>query len=336
MTPAANKSAGALSPPLLRVKSLGKSFAIGGGLLGKPKAFLHALRDVTFDVHRGETLGLVGESGSGKSTVARVVMQIYDPTSGTVEYDGLNLSGPLTGEQRLSVRRRMQMIFQDPYASLNPRMSIGAAIEEGMVIHGLNPAGGREARVKDLLHRVGLAPEFAQRYPHELSGGQRQRVGIARAIAVEPDFIIGDEAVSALDVSVQAQVLNLLKDLKEQLKLTYIFISHDLRSVAFISDRIAVLYLGRLVELADVKSLYRAPQHPYSQMLLGARFTDDPLSRKPVNERKRATGEIPSVMNPPPGCPFHTRCPKAEARCKVDVPEPRDVAGHIVACHFPG
>ncbi len=331
---------GASTAPLLRITNLSKRFGLGQTLFGKPRQELHALRGVTVDVMRGETLGLVGESGSGKSTVARVVMQLYAPSGGTVELDGVNLHRAKSRAEDKAVKRRLQMIFQDPYASLNPRMSIGEAIKEGMTIHGLEPAGGRDARVAELLAAVGLGPDFAQRYPHELSGGQRQRVGITRALAVEPEMIIADEAVSALDVSVQAQVLNLLKDLKKAHRLTYIFISHDLRSVAFISDRIAVMYLGRLVEVADTERLFTAPWHPYTQMLLGARFVEDPARRSgdvnAAENRHRIRGEIPSAMNPPSGCPFHPRCGRASDLCKATMPELSASEGRLVACHHPG
>jgi oligopeptide transport system ATP-binding protein len=289
---------------------------------------------VDFAIRRGETLGLVGESGCGKTTTGRCVLRLEKPTGGRIRFEGKDITGMGEGELR-SVRRRMQVIFQDPYASLNPRMSIGDIIAEPLKVHGIVPdKAKREARVKELLSQVGLLPQHASRFPHQLSGGQRQRVGIARALAMEPSLIVCDDPVSALDVSIQAQIINLLEDLQRNLGLTYLFIAHDLSVVRHISDRVAVMYLGRIVELADRNALYEDPLHPYTKALLSAVPIPDPrLEAK--RERMVLRGEVPSPLNPPAGCVFHPRCPVAVDRCSAEIPPLREIKpGHWAACHL--
>jgi len=314
--------------PLIQIRDLNKHFNLGGGQI------LKAVNDVNLTIGRGETLGVVGESGCGKSTLGRTVMRLYEPTSGQVTFDGKSLYD-LKGSAMKTVRRDMQMIFQDPYASLNPRMTITDVIGEALDIHKL--AGSRAERkkkVESLLDVVGLNPDHATRYPHEFSGGQRQRIGIARALAVEPKFIIADEPISALDVSIQAQVVNLMQDLQRRMGLTYMFIAHDLSMVKHISDRVAVMYLGRVVELADSDELYANPAHPYTQALLSAIPIPDPDVEA---ERERITlkGELPSPISPPSGCPFRTRCPLATEKCAKDTPALAEVKkGHFAACHY--
>ncbi|MBX3156037.1 MAG: ATP-binding cassette domain-containing protein [Deltaproteobacteria bacterium] len=300
-------------------------------------ASVKAVSDVDLEIRTGETLGLVGESGCGKSTLGRTLLRLVEPTTGSIRFDGVDLTTQKPAELR-SLRRRMQMIFQDPYASLNPRMSIGDAIAEPLVIHRLaKTAAERRARVEELLGVVGLRADAARRYPHEFSGGQRQRVGIARALACRPKFVVCDEPISALDVSIQAQIVNLLEDLQQAEGLTYLFISHDLKIVQHICDRVAVMYLGRIVELADAPTLYRAPAHPYTQALLSAVPRVDRFTRKkPAGERVILQGDVPSPLAPPPGCPFHPRCPVADKpdACRTELPKLRVLpTGARVACH---
>jgi oligopeptide transport system ATP-binding protein len=306
-------------------------FPIFRGILQRHVADVKAVDGLNFDVYKGETLGLVGESGCGKSTTGRAILQLYRPTAGTVQFDGKDLV-KMKGEELRHMRRQMQMIFQDPYASLNPRMTVGSIVSEPLEVHNIGTKTERLERVRELLAIVGLNPYFINRYPHEFSGGQRQRIGVARALAVNPSFIVCDEPISALDVSIQAQVINLLEDLQEQFGLTYLFIAHDLSVVRHISDRIAVMYLGKVVELADRDELYRNPMHPYSQALLSAVPIPDPV----VEEKRRRIileGDVPSPVNPPKGCHFCTRCPKVMDMCKDNEPEFRDYgSGHFVAC----
>ncbi|MBO9358879.1 MAG: dipeptide ABC transporter ATP-binding protein [Thermomicrobium sp.] len=322
---------------LLDVRNLKMYFPLTRGIILQRRiGWLKAVDDISFQIFRGETLGLVGESGCGKSTTGRAILQLYKPTAGEVLFNGVDLTKLPPGEMR-KMRRHMQMIFQDPYASLNPRMTVGSIIAEPMQIHNLVPKEQRNQRVQELLEVVGLNPYFANRYPHEFSGGQRQRIGIARALAANPEFIVADEPVSALDVSIQAQIINLLEELQEKFHLTYLFIAHDLSVVRHISDRVAVMYLGKIVELADRNALYDDPLHPYTKALLSAVPIPDPKIEK-KRERIILTGDVPSPINPPSGCRFHTRCPYAMDVCaKV---EPRFVdqgGGHFVACHlYPG
>jgi oligopeptide transport system ATP-binding protein len=321
-----------MSEPLLRVTGLKKHFSVKGGLLSREVGRVHAVDGVSFAVNRGETLGLVGESGCGKSTTARCVLRLIEPSEGEIAFDGQDMLG-LSGGDLRAMRRNMQIVFQDPFASLNPRMTVGAILGEAFTIHALaSSASERDDRVASLLVKVGLKAEHMRRYPHEFSGGQRQRIVIARALAVEPKFIVCDEPVSALDVSIQAQVINLLEDLQAELNLTYLFVAHDLSVVEHISDRVAVMYLGRIVELADASDLYRHPQHPYTQALLSAVPVPDPKVKR---KRIRLQGDVPSPMNPPRGCHFHTRCPIAEPRCRESAPELKQGSdGHFVACHL--
>jgi peptide/nickel transport system ATP-binding protein len=321
--------------PLVELSHLKVYFPIKSGIvLDRHVGDIKAVDDVTLTIERGETLGLVGESGCGKSTIGRTVIRLYEPTAGKVVFDGQDISGYSEAEMR-PLRRRMQMIFQDPFASLNPRHSIGRTIGEPMRVHGLAGRRDSQKHVRDLLVRVGLPADAASRYPHEFSGGQRQRIGIARALAVNPDFIVCDEPVSALDVSIQAQIMNLLDDLQRDFDLTYLFIAHDLAVVRHISDRIAVMYLGSVVEVSPADELYATPLHPYTISLLSAVPIPDP-----VVERKREpillAGDLPSPANPPSGCRFHTRCPYAQpTRCRDEVPPLRPLLdGHLVACHW--
>ncbi|AZR73691.1 peptide ABC transporter substrate-binding protein [Anoxybacter fermentans] len=316
---------------LLEVKNLVKHFPIKGGILGRTIGAVKAVDGVNFFIREGETLGLVGESGCGKSTTGRVVLRLLEATAGEVWFRDKNVL-ELDKEEMRALRREMQIIFQDPYASLNPRMTVGNIIGEAMEIHGLAKGKEKEERVIELLERVGLTAQHMRRYPHEFSGGQRQRIGIARALAVDPSLIICDEPVSALDVSIQAQVINLMQDLQEEFGLTYLFIAHDLSVVKHISNRVAVMYLGKIVELADKEELYRNPQHPYTQALLSAIPIPDPTIKR---ERIILEGDVPSPVNPPSGCHFHTRCKYCMDICKVEDPVFKDYGGeHFVACHL--
>ncbi|HET9912956.1 MAG TPA: dipeptide ABC transporter ATP-binding protein [Anaerolineales bacterium] len=319
---------------LLRVENLVKHFPIKQGIIiQKQIGAVHAVDGISFDVRRGETLGLVGESGCGKSTTGRTILQLFRPTSGSVHFDGVDLVN-LKGEDLRKMRRKVQMIFQDPYASLNPRMTIGEIVGEPLVVHKVATQKEINERVANLLDLVGLNAAFSTRYPHEFSGGQRQRIGVARALALQPSFIVCDEPISALDVSIQAQVVNLLEDLQKQFNLTYLFIAHDLSMVRHISNRIAVMYLGVIVELTDRDELYLKPLHPYTQALLSAVPIPDPIADA-KRERVILKGDVPSPVNPPSGCRFRTRCPIAEAVCAESRPEFREIKpGHFVACFF--
>ncbi|HVL34820.1 MAG TPA: ABC transporter ATP-binding protein [Burkholderiales bacterium] len=318
--------------PLVEVRRLKTHFDVTRGLLARRRSIVKAVDDVSFAIRRGETLGLVGESGCGKTTVGRTLLRLEAATSGELRYDGTDL-GEAKGERLKRLRRRIQVIFQDPYSSLNPRMTVGQILVEPMLVHGLQPdRRAARKRAEALLEQVGLFTYMAERYPHELSGGQRQRVGIARALALEPDFIVCDEPVSALDVSIQAQIMNLLEELQQRLGLTYLFIAHDLAVVRHISDRVAVMYLGKVMEIAERDALYSAPQHPYTKALLEAVPIPDPALER-ERGRRPLSGEIPSPLNPPRGCVFHTRCPLAEARCREEVPALRETRpGHWAAC----
>ena len=321
------------SPVLLKVEGLTKHFPITKGVFRRQVGAVKAVDGISFDIFKGETLGLVGESGCGKSTAGRVILQLYPTTAGKVSFKGQDLMS-LSKEELRKQRPQMQMIFQDPQDSLNPRMTVGSIISEPLVEHGKFMGKERRERVEQLLESVGMNREFTNRYPHEFSGGQRQRIGIARALALSPEFIICDEPIAALDVSIQAQVVNLLEDLQEEYGLTYLFISHDLSMIRHIADRVAVMYLGRIVELADSESLYSKPLHPYTQALLSAVPIHDPKQEK-KRDRVILTGDVPSPANPPSGCHFSTRCPIAEKRCFEDSPEWREIAtGHQVACHL--
>jgi len=319
---------------ILRVDNLVKHFPITRGIIvQKQVGAVHAVDGVSFEVKRGETLGLVGESGCGKSTTGRTILQLYRPTSGSVVFDGVDLI-KIKGEELRHMRRKMQMIFQDPYASLNPRMTVGEIVGEPLIVHKIGTQKEIGERVANLLELVGLNPAFSPRYPHEFSGGQRQRIGVARALALQPSFIVCDEPISALDVSIQAQVVNLLEDLQEQFNLAYLFIAHDLSMVKHISRRVAVMYLGVIVELAGRDNLYKEPLHPYTQALLSAVPIPDPVADS-KRQRTILKGDVPSPVNPPSGCRFRTRCPIAESICAEKQPEFRELkASHFVACHF--
>lgn len=318
---------------LLSVQGLVKHFPIYRGVFQRHVASVHAVDDITFDVYKGEAFGLVGESGCGKSTAGRTILQLYKPTAGKVIFDGIDLT-KLEDEKLRRMRRRAQMIFQDPYASLNPRMTIGQIIAEPMLVHGLASRRDVTEKVREYLKIVRLNPNFSFRYPHEFSGGQRQRVGIARALALQPDFIVCDEPISALDVSIQAQIVNLMEELQAKFSLTYLFIAHDLSMVRHISHRVAVMYLGILAELAEREELYNHPLHPYTQALLSSVPVPDPSVQK-TRKRIILQGDVPSAVNPPSGCRFRTRCPIAQALCAEQTPEWREVSSnHWVACHF--
>lgn len=318
---------------LLEVKNLKKYFPIRKGFFGRDVQHVKAVDDVSFYVRRGETLGLVGESGCGKSTTGRTLIRLYEPTAGEIIFDGAEI-GMMSEKEMMPFRKKMQMIFQDPYASLNTRMTVGDIIGEAIDIHNLASGKERTEIIHDLLNRVGLMPDHAIRYPHEFSGGQRQRIGIARALAVKPEFIICDEPISALDVSIQAQVVNMLGDLQDEMGLTYLFIAHDLSMVRYISDRVGVMYLGKLVEIADSEELYEHPAHPYTQALLSSIPIPDPELSKSKN-RILLQGDVPSPINPPSGCRFRTRCPHAMKKCAEIEPQMKDLGGgHMAACHL--
>jgi len=323
--------AAANNTAVLKVEGLKKYFPIKKGILSRTVGHVYAVDGVSFQIYEGETLGLVGESGCGKSTVGRTVLRLLEPTEGTIEIDGTDITNLNKPELR-DFRREMQIIFQDPYSSLNPRMTAGDIVGELLKVHGICDGKEKEDRVAELFDRVGLRQNQMENFPHQFSGGQRQRIGIARALALNPRLIIGDEPVSALDVSIQAQVINLLMDLQEEFKLSYLFIAHDLAVVEHISDYIAVMYLGRIVEYTDKKTLFTNPQHPYTEALLSAVPIPDPtIKRKKIILQ----GDVPSPIKPPSGCHFHTRCPYAEARCRVEVPTLKEIApGHQVSCHL--
>ena len=319
---------------LLVVRDLVKHFPVGGALLAHDRGVVHAVDGVSFEVQRGETLGLVGETGCGKTTTARLVTRLLQPTSGSIVFDGEEITR--WSQRRLKpLRRRLQMIFQDPYSSLNPRRPVGSIISEPLRVHGLGTKAERQSRVREVMERVGLSPEHYNRYPHEFSGGQRQRIGIARAIVTNPSLIVADEPVSALDVSIRAQVLNLLQDLRDELGLTLVFISHDLSVVRHLCDRVAVMYLGKVVEVADPDRLYARPRHPYTGALLSA--VPVPSLQARTERRLVLRGDVPSPIDPPPACRFHTRCPKAQDLCRTAEPplEPKGPGGQLAACHFP-
>ena len=321
-------------PSLLEIRNLKKYFPVRSGVFSRVSAWVKAVDDVSFAIQAQETFGLVGESGCGKTTVGRTLLRLIEPTDGAVFFQGQDFC-QLTAAQVRQVRQQMQMIFQDPYSSLNPRMTVGAIIGEALKVHGLAQGDALDCRVSTLLERVGLSATYRSRYPHEFSGGQRQRIGIARALALNPQFIVCDEPVSALDVSIQAQILNLLQDLQDDLGLSYLFISHDLNVVEHIADRVAVMYLGKLVEVAPVDELFRNPQHPYTLALMSANPIPDPTRQ---TQRTVLTGEVPSPLSPPAGCPFHTRCPQAMEHCKTTPPplvrSGQGTAEHSVWCHL--
>ncbi|MFQ5848982.1 MAG: ABC transporter ATP-binding protein [Candidatus Binatia bacterium] len=302
--------------PVLVVRNLKKYFPVRSGLFSRISAWVKAVDDVSFDVYQGETLGLVGESGCGKTTTGRMLLRLIEPTDGSVHFDGCDVL-EMSGAELRKMRRRMQIIFQDPYSSLNPRMTVGNIVGEALKVHGIATGLDRDRRLGNLLDRVGLSRSYRSRYPHEFSGGQRQRIGIARALALDPKFIVCDEAVSALDVSIQAQIINLLRDLQAEYNLAYLFISHDLNVVQHIADRVAVMYLGKIVEIGPAKKLFESPQHPYSQSLIAANPVPDP---DVPHESKPVAGDVPSPLNPPAGCRFHTRCPFVMERCKTVEP----------------
>ncbi|WP_102261612.1 ABC transporter ATP-binding protein [Mesobacillus jeotgali] len=316
---------------LLKVDGLKKYFPITGGILGKQTGAVKAVDDISFWVNKGETLGLVGESGCGKSTTGRMLMRLIDPTEGQVVFEGRDLV-TLSDNDMRKARKDMQMVFQDPFASLNPRHTVEKILEEPLIVHGIGTKKERKQRVKEMLEVVGLSSYHAKRYPHQFSGGQRQRIGIARALMTKPKLIIADEPVSALDVSIQSQVLNLLEDLQKEFQLTYIFIAHDLGVVRHISDRVGVMYLGRLVEITEADKLYEKPLHPYTRALLSAVPIPDPDVKR---EQELLTGDIPSPANPPQGCAFHTRCKECMDICKTDRPVLKEIEpGHFAACHL--
>ena len=321
----------ATAEPLVRVEHMKLYFPIHAGIFRRVVGHVRAVDDVSFNILRGETLGLVGESGCGKTTLGRAILHLYRPTAGRVEIEGQDLA-TLGAEGLRRARRQMQVVFQDPFSSLDPRMTIGATLAEPLQVHGIQPEGGVKAFIAQLLERVGLKASFADRYPHEFSGGQRQRIGIARALALTPSFIVADEPITSLDVSIQAQVVNLLQDLQAEYGLTYLFITHDLSMVRHLCDRVAVMYLGRIVEMAPVEDLYTRPLHPYTQALLSAIPVPDPAVEA-HRQRIILTGDVPNPADPPPGCTFHTRCPMAFDRCRTESPRLQEVSsGHSVSC----
>ncbi|MCZ6472776.1 MAG: dipeptide ABC transporter ATP-binding protein [SAR324 cluster bacterium] len=329
--PASRAASKSNAVPLLEVENLKKHFPIKKGLLARTVGNVYAVDGISFSIAEGETLGLVGESGCGKSTTGKTILRLIEPTAGKIKLNGEDITNISKSEMR-PYRRDMQIIFQDPYSSLNPRMSAGSIVGEPLIIHKIASGKEREERVSALFERVGLRPEQMRSYPHEFSGGQRQRIGIARALALNPKLIIGDEPVSALDVSIQAQVINLLMDLQEEFKLSYLFIAHDLAVVEHISHRIAVMYLGKIVEITDKRTLFTNPLHPYTEALLLAVPIPDPSIKR---DKRILQGDVPSPINPPPGCHFHTRCPYVEDRCKVEEPVLKEVSkGHWVSCHL--
>jgi peptide/nickel transport system ATP-binding protein len=320
-----------MSEPLIQVEGLKKYFPITGGVFQRTVGHVKAVDDVSFDIHKGESFGLVGESGCGKSTIGRTILRLMDKTDGSVRYKGEDLHA-LSKERIRALRPKLQIVFQDPFSSLNPRIKVGEAIGEALLDHGLIDRGELRKKVNETLNICGLSSYHYDRYPHEFSGGQRQRIGIARALILNPDFIVADEPVSALDVSIQAQIINLLSDLQQERQLTYLFISHDLSVIEHLCSRIGVMYLGSMVELASKEELFRNPLHPYTKALLSAVPIPDPTIKR---QRIVLKGDIPSPANPPSGCKFHTRCPMAEARCKTEAPVYRDAGDqHFVACHF--
>jgi len=318
-----------MTSPLVETRNLKQYFPVRKGLLQRVVAHVQAVDDVSLSIQPGETLGLVGESGCGKTTVGRTLLRLYEPTSGRIFFGGRDVT-EVHGAELRALRRNMQIVFQDPFSSLNPRMTIRSIVEEGLLIHGMGTKTERLDRVKDILVRAGLDPTYLYRYPHEFSGGQRQRISIARALALNPQFIVLDEPISALDVSIQSQIINLLTDLKEEFKLTYLFISHDLSVVQYISDRVAVMYLGEIVELGSSDQVYHNPLHPYSKALLASIPSIDPTKR---SVRVMLPGDVPSPLNPPSGCRFHPRCPVAMDVCKQVAPAVLDLGGHQVRCH---
>lgn len=319
---------------MLKVSNLSKHFDLGGNLLGRGKRTLRAVHDVSFDIPQSQTMGLVGESGCGKSTLGRAVLRLHEPTSGTVSLDGQPVTG-ITGKALHARRREMQIIFQDPYASLNPRRTILDTLLEPLNLHNIGAPNERRARIEKLIEIVGLRRQALSRYPHEFSGGQRQRIGIARALTLQPKFIVADEAVSALDVSVQAQVLNLIRDLQDEFGISFLFISHDLAVVQHISHKVGVMYLGQMVEMTDAETLFASPKHPYTRALMSAVPVPDPSAN---TQRIVLSGDVPSPLSPPSGCPFHTRCPEAMPKCKTAEPDNHNCASqeqsHWVRCHL--